>query len=63
MKTNFDMKMTSGSVMAGIGFAFLLLAALNYIFGWKLGASPVGIAIVFLAVGTTRIRKSRNQTL
>ena len=49
--------------MAGIGSAFILLAALNYIFGWKLGAPPAGIGIVFLAVGTTRIRKSRKQTL
>ncbi len=63
MKTNFDKKITSGYVMASIGFAFLLLAALNYIFGWKLGAPPVGIGIVFIAVGATRIRKSRNQTL
>ncbi|MFA5848751.1 MAG: hypothetical protein WC833_02620 [Bacteroidales bacterium] len=63
MKTKFDTKITSGYVMASIGFAFILLAALNYIFGWKLGAPPAGIGIVFLAVGTTRIRKSRNHTL
>ncbi|OFY43702.1 MAG: hypothetical protein A2X18_09670 [Bacteroidetes bacterium GWF2_40_14] len=63
MKTNIDMKMTSGYVMASIGFAFLLLAALNYIFDWKLGAPPVGIGIVFLGAGAARIRKSRNQTL
>lgn len=63
MDTIFDKKITSGYVMASIGFAFLLLAALNYIFGWNLGAAPAGIGIVFLGAGMARVRKSRNQTL
>lgn len=63
MDTIFDKKITSGYVMSSIGFAFIMLAALSYIFRWKLGTPPAGIEIVFLGAGMARVRKSRNQTL
>ena len=61
MKTNFDLKITSGHLMMIIGFVFILITALNYIFGWKYSTIPAGIAIVFLGAGAARVRKSREQ--
>jgi hypothetical protein len=61
MRNNSDIKMTSGYMMMIIGFVFILITALNYIFGWKYSTIPGGIAIVFLGAGAARIRKSREQ--
>jgi len=51
-------KKISGYIMASIGFIFILLSALNYIFGWKLGTPSGAMGIIFIAVGMATVRKS-----
>jgi hypothetical protein len=51
-------KKISGYIMAGIGFIFIIIGALNYIFGWKLGAPPGVMGIIFVAAGMAIVRKS-----
>jgi hypothetical protein len=36
MKTETNKKMIGGYIMAGVGFAFILYSAINYLFGLKL---------------------------
>lgn len=54
-----EKKRVPGIIMAIIGFVFIIISALNYIFGWKCGTPPAAIGIVFLAVGMMWIRKSK----
>lgn len=61
MKNSFDKKTIPGYIMAAVGFVFIAIMALNYLFGWKLGAPPAAIGIVFLAVGMVWVRKSGTQ--
>jgi hypothetical protein len=49
----------SGFMMAVIGFVLIVINALNYIFGWEMGATLGVIGIVFLAVGMKTIKKFR----
>jgi len=49
----------SGYMMAGIGFAFIIFSALNYIFGWKKGVVPAAMGLVFFAVGMMIVKRSR----
>ena len=49
----------SGYIMAIIGFLLILYNALNYIFGWNEGSTPLSvIGIVFVAVGMGIVKKS-----
>ena len=55
---NIKKKKVSGFIMAVIGFISILISALNYIFGWKLGALPAPMGIIFVAVGMAIVRRS-----
>lgn len=57
MQTNHKKKLISGYIMAICGFILILITAMNYLFGWKLGIPPAAIGIVFVAVGMALIRK------
>jgi len=57
-KKKFNKK-NYGLIMAIIGFICIIITALNYIFGWKLGTPPAAIGIVFLAVGMAWVKKSK----
>jgi hypothetical protein len=52
-------KAIAGYIMAGIGFAFILFIAMNYVFGWKLGAPSGALGVIFLAAGMAIVRKSK----
>jgi len=54
-----EKKKMYGIIMAGVGFVFIIISALNYIFGWKCGSPPAAIGIVFLSIGMMWIRKSK----
>jgi len=54
-----EKKRVSGIIMAIIGFVFIIISVMNYIFGWKCGTPPAAIGIVFLAVGMMWIKKSK----
>lgn len=52
----------SGYIMAIIGFLLILYNALNYIFGWNAGSTPLSvIGIVFVVVGMGIVKKSRQK--
>lgn len=59
MNKGFDKKTIPGIIMTTVGFVFILITALNYLFGWKLGVPPAAIGIVFVAVGMAMVRKAR----
>lgn len=51
-----------GYIMAIIGFLLILYNALNYIFGWNAGSTPLSvIGIVFVVVGMGIVKKSRKK--
>lgn len=56
-----DSKMISGYIMAIIGFAFLILNALNYIMNWKLKLPSVVLGIVFLVIGMGWVRTMKKK--
>lgn len=56
-----EKKKLSGIIMAAVGLVFIIISALNYIFGWKCGIPPAAIGIVFLGVGMNWIRKSKQK--
>ncbi len=59
METKKRKGIISGYIMAGIGFLMILYNALNYIFGWNSGSTPLSvIGIVFLGAGMAMVRKS-----
>ncbi|MCI0472570.1 MAG: hypothetical protein L0Y76_03205 [Ignavibacteria bacterium] len=49
----------AGYIMSVIGFLLILYSAVNYILGLHLTTPSVAIGIVFVAVGATIIKKSR----
>lgn len=61
MKKTFDNKRVPGLIMAIVGFVLIIITALNYLFGWKLGVPPAAIGIVFVAIGMGWIRKAGKQ--
>ena len=62
MEKNNKKSFISGYVMAIIGFLLILYNALNYIFGWNAGSTPLSvIGIVFVAVGMRIVKKSRQK--
>lgn len=54
-------KAVAGYIMAGIGFAFILYTAMNFIFGWKLGATSGALGVIFTAAGMAMVRKSKRE--
>lgn len=61
MENNNKKSLISGYVMAIIGFLLILYNALNYIFGWNAGSTPLFvIGIVFVVVGMGIVKKSRH---
>jgi hypothetical protein len=62
METKSNKKMISGYIMAGVGFAFILYSAINYIFGLNLGTPSAAIGIVFLGVGMAMARKAKRES-
>lgn len=61
MKNDAKRKLIPGYFMAIIGFILIVITALNYLYGWKLGIPPAAIGIVFLAVGMGWIRKAKRE--
>ena len=60
MENNNKKSLISGYVMAIIGFLLILYNALNYIFGWNAGSTPLSVmGIVFVVVGMGIVKKSR----
>jgi dipeptide/tripeptide permease len=60
MENNNKKSIIPGYVMVIIGFFLILYNALNYIFGWNEGSTPLFvIGIVFLVVGMGIVKKSR----
>lgn len=61
MKT-LNTKIVSGYIMLICGFILILITAMNYIFHWDLG-SPTGVmGILFVGIGMSWVKKSRNVT-
>jgi len=58
MKKAFSNRTVPAIIMAIAGIILIVITALNYIFGWKMGLPPAAIGIVFLAVGMAWIRRS-----
>ena len=62
METKSNRKMITGYIMAGVGFAFILYSAINYVFDLKLGTPSAAIGIVFFGVGAALIRKTKRES-
>ena len=62
MESKSNRKMISGYIMAGVGFAFILYSAINYIFGLKLGIPSAAIGIVFLGAGAAMVRRAKRES-
>ena len=57
----YKKNLIAGYIMAICGFICILISALNYLFGWKMGLPPAAIGIVFLGVGMVWVKKSREK--
>jgi hypothetical protein len=61
METKTNRKMIPGYIMAGVGFAFILYSAVNYIFGLNLGTPSAAIGIVFFGAGAALVGKAKRE--
>jgi hypothetical protein len=61
MEPKSNRKMIPGYIMAGVGYAFILYSAVNYIFGLKLGTASTAIGIVFFGAGAALVRKAKRE--
>ncbi|MEI6091631.1 MAG: hypothetical protein WCR42_14340 [bacterium] len=62
MKT-LDKKTVSGYVMFICGFILVLISAMNYIFHWQLGSPPAAIGIVFVGIGASWVKKTKQSSI
>jgi hypothetical protein len=51
----------AGYLMAVCGIILIFVTVLNYLLGWKWGIPPGVLGIVFIAVGMSWVKKSREK--